>query len=123
MNNAIKNIAIKLWGMHETHNSLIASRENHTYKVFNQDKKIFVLRVHRKNYSSKNEINSEIKWIKFLNKKQLHVPIPTKSMNRNYLELINGHFVTVLSWIDGSPMTEEFIQLNTSKKFTMILME
>ena len=118
MNNAIKNIAIKLWGMHETHNSLIASRENHTYKVFNQDKKIFVLRVHRKNYSSKNEINSEIKWIKFLNKKQLHVPIPTKSMNRNYLELINGHFVTVLSWIDGSPMTEEFIQSNTSKKYT-----
>ena len=118
MNNAIKNIAIKLWGMHETHNSLIASRENHTYKVFNQDKKIFVLRVHRKNYSSKNEINSEIKWIKFLNKKQLHVPIPIKSMNRNYLELINGHFVTVLSWIDGSPMTEEFIQSNTSKKYT-----
>ena len=39
MINAIKNIAIKLWGMNETHNSLIASRENHTYKVFNQDKK------------------------------------------------------------------------------------
>ena len=60
MINAIKNIAIKLWGMNETHNSLIASRENHTYKVFNQDKKIFVLRVHRKNYSSKKSAKFSI---------------------------------------------------------------
>ena len=41
MIDSIKNIAIKFWGMNETHNYLIASRENHTYKVFNQNKETF----------------------------------------------------------------------------------
>ena len=117
MIDSIKNKALKIWGLKDKNNSLIASRENHTFKVFNRNKEKFVLRVHRKKYSSKNEISSEIKWIEFLNKKQLHVPKPIKSMNRNNIEYIHGHFVTVLSWIDGSPMTEKFIQSNINKKY------
>ena len=98
-------LAAEKWFFNINKIKLLARRENLTYKVYNKGEN-FVLRIHRKNYSSKDEIISELIWLKALNKKNINVPKPVKSLQNNYVENIDGQLISVLSWIDGKPLAK-----------------
>ena len=100
------NQALSLWNLNNKKYELIAFRENVTYKTFDSDGQQLVLRFHRKNYSSKEEINSELKWLSALNKEKINVPKSIKSINKNFIEKVNDQYVSVLTWINGKPLTK-----------------
>ena len=81
IDNALLRKALTLWGIEDKKCELIAFRENLTYKTFNNIGIQVVLRIHRKNYSSKKEINSELNWLQALNQGNINVPKPVKSIN------------------------------------------
>ena len=106
--------ALSLWNLNNKY-ELIAFRENVTYKTFNYDGLQLVLRFHRKNYSSREEINSELIWLNALNEEKINVPKPVKSVNRKFIEKVNDQYVSALTWLRGSPLTK----LNSDEKFLL----
>ena len=97
--------ALSLWNLNNKY-ELIAFRENVTYKTFNYDGLQLVLRFHRKNYSSREEINSELIWLNALNEEKINVPKPVKSVNRKFIEKVNDQYVSALTWLRGNPLTK-----------------
>ena len=97
--------ALSLWNLNNKY-ELIAFRENVTYKTSNYDGLQLVLRFHRKNYSSREEINSELIWLNALNEEKINVPKPIKSVNRKFIEKVNDQYVSALTWLRGSPLTK-----------------
>ena len=106
--------ALSLWNLNNKY-ELIAFRENVTYKTFNYDGLQLVLRFHRKNYSSREEINSELIWLNALNEEKINVPKPVKSVNRKFIEKVNDQYVSALTWLKGKPLTK----LNSDEKFLL----
>ena len=106
--------ALSLWNLNNKY-ELIAFRENVTYKTFNYDGLQLVLRFHRKNYSSREEINSELIWLNALNDEKINVPKPVKSVNRKFIEKVNDQYVSALTWLRGNPLTK----LNSDEKFLL----
>ena len=74
---------LSLWGINNTKTELIAYRENYTFKAQDDFANRLVLRFHRKNYSHKYEIDSELLWLEALNEKKINVPKPVKSIQNN----------------------------------------
>ncbi len=97
--------ALSIWNLNNKY-ELIAFRENVTYKTFNYDGLQLVLRFHRKNYSSRDEINSELIWLNALNEERINVPKPVKSINGNFIEKVNDQYVSALTWLKGKPLTK-----------------
>ena len=97
--------ALSIWNLNNKY-ELIAFKENVTYKTFNYDGLQLVLRFHRKNYSSREEINSELIWLNALNKEKINVPKPIKSVNRKFIEKVNDQYVSALTWLRGNPLTK-----------------
>ena len=116
IDNSLLRKALTIWGIENQECELIAFRENLTYKTFNNIGTQVVLRIHRKNYSSKKEINSELNWLQALNQGKINVPKPVKSINNKLLEIIDGRYISVLTWINGKHLSEiNAIDNSTSK--------
>ena len=110
---------LSLWGISNTKTELIAYRENVTFKAQDNFGNRLVLRFHRKNYSHKYEIVSELLWLEELNEKNINVPKPVKSIQNNYIEDIEGQLISVLTWINGTPLTK--INENKNKHINEII--
>ncbi len=110
-------LAANKWFPNVKKSKLLAYRENYTYKIYCLERE-YVLRIHRKNYSTKNEIISELIWLEALNKKKINVPKPVKSISNNFVEKIEGQFISVLTWINGKHLTkvDDFKNQNNIEK-------
>ena len=94
---------LSLWGINNTKTELIAYRENFTFKAQDDFGNRLVLRFHRKNYSHKYEIVSELLWLEALNEKGINVPLFFLNdlnfffifKSNNYLSFI---YITVNYW-------------------------
>ena len=91
---------LSLWGISNTKTELIAYRENVTFKAQDNFGNRLVLRFHRKNYSHKYEIVSELLWLEELNEKNINVPKQVKSIQNKYIEDIEGQLISLLTWIN-----------------------
>ena len=105
--------ALDLWGMQDADCTFVAGRENRVYKVKQADR-VFALRFKRPGYHSYDELVSELQWLAEMDRAGLHVPEPLASRNGNLLEKIDGHFVDLVSWLDGKPIgqTREPLELD-----------
>ena len=117
--NSVIEKTLSLWGISNTKAELIAYRENVTFKAQDNFGNRLVLRFHRKDYSQKYEIVSELLWLEELNEKNINVPKPVKSIQNNYIEDIEGQLISVLSWIKGTPLTK--INENKNKQINKII--
>lgn len=105
--------ALDLWGLADAVCTFVAGRENRVYKVTHDDR-AFALRFKRPGYHSFEELVSELQWLAEMDRAGLHVPEPLASMNDNFLERVDGHFVDLVSWLDGKPIgqTREPLELD-----------
>lgn len=123
MNEKVLNSALALWGLLDVPAELIACRENHIYKVFGKDGTPYALRVHRLNYCSLDELNSELQWMALLAKNRISVPAPLLSTEQRLIEVIEGWNVDVLSWLDGVPLgknSEPLVLNSRAEVFRML---
>jgi len=102
---SIINAAREHWSLGEAEATLIAARENRVYRVATADGPA-ALRLHRVGYRSTAEINSELLWMDMLAKNGITVPAPIPASDGSYLRTCNGVMVSLLSWVDGIPLSK-----------------
>lgn len=95
---------LSLWGLQDSHVSLIAKRENHVFRVDTAGGRSFALRLHRKGYQTRAAICSELAWMTDLRAAGLPVPQPVPARGGAVLHCADGQFVDLLTWLDGSPL-------------------
>jgi len=97
--------AIKLWGYPEnTMYSLLAERENKVYLIEPLESQSFVMRIHRKQYRSNVELDSELQWMAYLASQKMPVPKPLESTQGTFRLTVDNWEVDCLTLLDGIPL-------------------
>ena len=96
------------WGIHHCVISLIKERENVVFKVVTQSNQKFALRIHRANYHTDAQLQSEIQWMQAIQNAGIDVPEVIPTLNGNYFShvKINGEVcqVDLFMWVDGEQL-------------------
>lgn len=93
------------WGWsEETPYSLLAERENRVYLIKPAQAKPCVLRLHRQQYRSDAQLNSELQWMAYLADQGMAVPQPITSVAGSFGEVIDDWQIDCLSLLDGVPL-------------------
>ena len=102
--------ALTLWGMEEAQCTLIAQRENRVYKV-THGAVAYALRFKRPGYHTPAELASELDWLAAMDQAGLNVPLPIASQNGHLLECVEGHYVDLVTWLEGAPIGQTRVPL------------
>ncbi|SPJ30914.1 phosphotransferase enzyme family protein [Falsiruegeria mediterranea] len=100
---AVVQQALKLWGLEAATVSLIATRENHVYRV-NREGETYALRLHRQGLHSNAALQSELQWLAAIGAGGVGVPSPIAAKDGRFLQTIDGVQVDVLTWLSGRPL-------------------
>jgi len=84
--------------------TLLAERENRVYRLDVPDESPTVLRIHRQDYHTDAELNSELQWVAHLAEQGMVVPQPISTVNDTLIETIDGYQIDRLSWLEGKPL-------------------
>ena len=95
--------ALELFGLPGASYHLVAARENQVFRV-DKEGDAFALRLHRPGYRSDQQLWSELQWMSATASGGLHVPTPIASKSGEFLHVVNGIQVDLLSWLSGSPI-------------------
>jgi Ser/Thr protein kinase RdoA (MazF antagonist) len=115
----IANKAVEFWDCIIGAPKFVMQRENAVYKI--RTKTGFAaLRIHRPDYHSRIEIESELQWMAHLAQSNLQVPIPYQTRNGTFLAEVEGDqrqvfILDLLSWIEGEPLGKSRVPLTFSK--------
>ncbi|MBL9073752.1 phosphotransferase [Tabrizicola sp.] len=101
--NQVIETALALWGKAGASVELVATRENHVYRL-DHEGAAFALRLHRSGYRSDGELQSELAWMAAVARGGLRVPAPVPALSGDLLLVIGGAQVDLLTWLDGSPV-------------------
>jgi len=102
--------ALAHWGINDAQLDLIKHRENAVYKVTLPNGTRHALRVHRPDYHTDNELNSELLWMQALNEFGVHTPkvIAAEDGSLFVRSKANGNSISrqcdMLAWVDGFPL-------------------
>ena len=99
--------ALLHWGLDpNTEVTLLAERENRVYRLDIAKSTPTILRVHRRDFRSNDEVESELQWMAQLSQEGLTVPLPLPAKDGTLFADIEGYQVNRLSWLDGTPLGE-----------------
>ena len=88
---------------------LIAQRENAVFRI-QKDELTYAMRLHRVGYRTHVQLQSELEWMAALAIGGLSLPKPVAAKDDRLCQEIDGVTVDVLSWVDGSPLSESNCQ-------------
>ncbi|MGB5556772.1 MAG: phosphotransferase [Paracoccaceae bacterium] len=104
MSDAAVREALALWGGSDCAPRLISHRENAVYEVELPSGRA-ALRLHRVGYRSAAEIRSELSWTEALVERGFVAPTPVRALDGSMvLGLGSGQLVSVISWMEGTPI-------------------
>lgn len=92
--------ALPFWGLEGASIRLVAQRENAVFRL-SHARGNFALRVHRADYRSRSELQSELAWMAVLGKAGLTVPHPVATLDGEPLAVVAGRAVDLLHWVSG----------------------
>lgn len=95
--------ALHLWGLERAGFALAAQRENEVWQVLDGPRRL-ALRFHRPGYRTMAELRSELDWMEMLAEAGMAVPRPVRNMGGALLGEVDGHHVSLLTWLDGRPI-------------------
>lgn len=105
---ALAKQALDLRGFPPRQTRLISYRENAVFEILGADGSRQVLRLHRPGYMSLTALQSEISWLSTLAARGVPVPAPLPAASGALVTKVEGlgssRFVTMLSWVGGSPL-------------------
>lgn len=102
--NRIVAAALPLWDMEGAEIKLIAARENKVFRA-RRDGTVRAIRLHRQGYRTDAELKSELAWMDAACRGGISVPAPIASASGDFLHLIDGLQVDVLTWLPGEPLS------------------
>lgn len=94
--------ALAVWGLDAADARRVAQRENVVWKV-TQAGRAYALRLHRPGYRTGAELRSELQWMAALAESGITVPAPIPATDGSLIADLDGHYVSVLEWLDGTP--------------------
>ena len=100
---ALAETAIAKWSISPLKIALAAHRENAVFRV-DADEGVFALRLHRQNYRTDIELQSEMQFMAVLAEHGIAVPQPIKSRTANSVEHVGQTQASVLTWLNGRPL-------------------
>ncbi|HBZ43282.1 MAG TPA: homoserine kinase [Maritimibacter sp.] len=80
---------------------LFAARENVVHQVQHAEQ-TYALRLHRAGYRTDAELVSELEMMEAARQGGLHVPAPVASSSGDYLHVVDGLQIDLLSWLEGT---------------------
>jgi Ser/Thr protein kinase RdoA (MazF antagonist) len=86
--------------------TLLAERENRVYRLDSEGLAPSVLRVHRQDFRSDKEVESELQWMAHLSQEGLTVPVPFPSKDGALIQELDGYQINILTWLNGAPLGE-----------------
>ena len=99
--------ALSYWELDpNTEVTLLAERENRVYRLDTSEHTPSILRVHRRDFRSNDEVKSELQWMAQLSQEGLTVPLPLPAKGGALFTEIEGYQVSRLSWLNGTPLGE-----------------
>ena len=107
--------ALFSWGLNGAEFQLIAARENAVYRVSTDDGYL-ALRVHRKEYRTDAELNSELVWMAEASRCGISVPTPIANSFGNYLHHIDDAQIDILTWLAGKPLSKVIANLGEDER-------
>jgi len=96
--------ASRSWGLGSASIALVAQRENITFKISTSAGQHYALRLHRPGYHQLPQLEAELQWLQYLFEQGIAVPAPVASLTGCLIEQVDGHYVSVLQWLNGQPM-------------------
>ncbi len=101
---------LPLWGLEGASLDIIKVRENAVFRVDTTDATKLVLRIHRANYHTNEELHSELQWIRALSEAGIETPevIPTLAGELSVVpdtDVVGlPRQVDVFAWVDGEQL-------------------
>ncbi len=96
--------------------------ENTTFKVTDNHKQNYLLRIHRSDYHTKSAIIEELKWLDDLSRQTLIVaPRPIRTISRQLVlkikigNFLEQRFVTMFHWVEGRQIKKSISGLHMKK--------
>jgi Ser/Thr protein kinase RdoA (MazF antagonist) len=116
----IAHLAIQHWDCIVGPPEFVMHRENAVFKV-KTSTGFAALRIHRTDYRSRVEIESELQWMAHLDQAGIEVPTPFVTRNGNYVAEVSNdqrqsYSVDLLVWLDGEPLGTSRVPLAYSKQ-------
>lgn len=96
-------IARARWALGNAPARLVATRENHVYRV-EREGRVMALRLHRPGLRTTAELVSELQWMAALAGGGLTVPVPVPASDGSLCVEAAGSLIDMVSWLDGDPM-------------------
>ena len=102
--------AVRQWGISDCALELIKFRENAVFKMTPAQGDATVVRVHRQNYHSDANLQSELEWMAMLRERGIVVPLPVATasgemMVKQSADDVPGEWqVDMLSWLAGTQL-------------------
>lgn len=99
-------VALNSYSLRVTRLSFINHGENTTFRVETQSGKVYLLRIHREGYHTKEAILEELSWLRHLSKAGIRVPRPLLSRSRELVVTVETarverRYCSLLNWTDG----------------------
>lgn len=102
--------ALHEWGIGTAELELLKYRENAVYAITTDKSEKYALRVHRYNYHSDAELESELTWMKALNEAGIYTPAVIPALDNALFKSVQSDSVPeprqcdLLSWVDGEQL-------------------
>lgn len=106
---AAAHVALLEFPIEQTHVELISHSENYTFYVKDIENNPYVLRIHRPEYHTLEELQSEQSWTEALNSSGIDVPVVVKTREgAGYTSVMLGskkRYAGMLEWVEGNPLS------------------
>lgn len=107
--------ALALWELQDAECVFVAGRENQVFRVTAANG-CYALRIRRPGYRDEVELQSELAWLKAMDRAGLSVPAPVQSLGGHMLERVGDRFADVVKWLPGVPMGKSRAPLELSDR-------
>ena len=108
---ALAEAAVAKWPVTPFRVELSAHRENAVFRV-DAEQGVYALRLHRRDYRTDVELQSEMQFMAALAENGIAVPRPLQSRTSNIVENIKGKQASMLTWLSGQPLGKTGVALN-----------
>jgi Ser/Thr protein kinase RdoA (MazF antagonist) len=102
--------ALDYWDLNNTQIELISVSENLVYRVEDDRRRTYALRIHRPNYRTLAELKSEQLWSTALNQSGVSVPVQILSRDgQGYAKIVplrneGTRYASVVNWVEGETL-------------------
>ena len=107
--------ALAYWGLTDGVLGPVIERENQVYPVDHKGER-FALRLHRPDYRSFAELQSELDWMAMLARAGIHVPRPRPTREGALIASVEGQNTSLLEWVPGVQMGRTGTALDLSDR-------